>query len=190
MSKKNITIIIAAVVVVGLVLTGIVVSRQSSVSSSQAVTNGNPQDLVAGQYPNEIKNTATAAGFTIKNAAVENNTDPVTGAVVSDHLEVTLVNTTSKPLTNFEIYYTMTDTKTQQKESYYKKLTGFTLAANATSTIHFDNKTGEGHFSANMNSLYYKSTNAIDFAVEVSTPGYATQNINVTKAAGGAETKD
>ncbi len=189
MSKKNITIIIVAIIVIGLVLTGIVVSRQSSVSS-QAATSNNPQDLVAGLYPNNIKNTATAVGFTIKSAAVENNTDPVTGAVVSDHLEVTLVNTTSKPLTNFEIYYTMTDTKTQQKEGYYKKLTGFTLAANATYTIHFDNKTGEGHFSANKNSLYYKSTNAIDFAVEVSTPGYAAQNINVTKAAGGAETKD
>lgn len=143
-----------------------------------------------GYLPEKIKNTSSVIGFTIKSYAVENNTDPATNKVVSDHLEVTLVNTTPKPLTNLEIYYTMTETKTQQKESYYKKITGFTLAANATSTIHFNNKTGEGHFSANKNSLYYTSTNAIDFAIEVSTPGYATQNINVTKAAGGAETKD
>jgi hypothetical protein len=190
MSKKNITIIIAAIVVVGLAITGIVVSRHSSVPSSQAATSSNPQDLVAGLYPNEIKNTATAVGFTIKSAAVENNTDTVTGKVVSDHLEVTLVNTTAKPLTDFEIYYTMTDTKTQQKEGYYKKLTGFTLAAHATATIHCDNKTGDGHFSANKSSLYYTSTNAIDFNVEISTTGYAPQNITVTKAAGGAETKD
>ncbi len=191
MSKKNLTILIAAIVLVGLVFVGIYASRQhSAVTTSQTVSSSSPQDVAPGLYPNEIKNNSTAVGFTIKNIAVENNTDPISGKVVSDHLELTLVNTTAKPLTGFEVYYTMTDAKTQQKEGYYKQLTGFTLAPNATSTIHFDNQTGDGHFSANKSSLYYKSSDAIDFAVQVSAPGYVVQNIQATKAAGGAETKD
>lgn len=184
---------IIAVVVIGLIFAGIYITKQQQnrvAQASQTTNSSNVQDLVPGMYPNEIKNKATTVGFTIKSVAVENNTNPTTGNVVSDHLEVSLVNTTSQPLSNFEVYYTMTDTKTQQQESYYKKLTGFTLAAHTTATIHFDNKTGQGHFTANKSSLYYKSTNAISFAVQISTPGYAVQNAQVTKAAGGAETKD
>lgn len=180
-------------VVVVIFLAGIVIINSLHQSTRQKVaqsTSTNPQDVVAGLYPNPIKNTATATGFTIKSGMVENNTDPTTGKVVSDHLELQLVNTTKADISNFEVYYTITDTKTQQKEGYYKKLAGFTLKAGATATVHFDNKSGYGHFGANTNSLYYKSTNPLDFSVQVSTPTYIVQTIQLTKAAGGAETKD
>lgn len=191
MSKKSLIIVSVGIIIIGLIIAVVYISRQhSTASTAQTATSSNPQDVVPGTYPNEIKNTATTAGLSIKSGAVENNTDPTTGKVVSDHLELTLMNATAKPMTDFEVYYTMTDTKTQQQEAYYKKLTGYTLAANTTATIHFDNKTGDGHFTTNKASIYYKSTNAIDFAIEVSTPEYAIQKIQLTKAAGGAETKD
>ncbi len=191
MSKKSLVIISIVIVVIGLAIAGVYIARQRSTTSTvQTGVSNNPQDVVPGAYPNEIKNTATTTGFTIKSGTLENNTDPLTGKAVSDHLELTLVNVTHKPLTDFEVYYTMTDTKTQQQEAYYKKLTGYTLAANATSVIYFDNKTGDGHFTANKTSLYYKSTNVIEFGVQVSTPGYVIQKIQLSKAAGGAETKD
>lgn len=174
-------VIIAAAVIVNL-------PRHTTTAPAQ-VTSNNPQDIAPGLYPNPIKNTATAAGFTIKSGMVENNTDAA-GKVVSDHLELQLTNTTTSAIKDFEVYYTITDTKTKQQEGYYKKLTGFVLQPGATTAIQFDNQTGAGHFTANKNSLYYKSTNPLKFSVQVGAPGYQVQTIDLTKAAGGAETKD
>ncbi len=148
-----------------------------------------PQDIVPGLYKNKIQNTATQEGFTIKATTVENNAD-ATGKAVSDHLELTLKNTAGKDLTDFEVYYTISDPTTNKKEGYYKKLTGFVLKNGETKTIHFDNKQGDGHFSANKNSIYYSSTNKLLFTVILSTPGYKLQTASVEKAAGGAEQKD
>jgi hypothetical protein len=152
-------------------------------------TSQDPQDIVPGLYKNPIQNTATQEGFVITTTAVENNTDTA-GKAVSDHLELTLKNTVGKDLTDFEVYYTITDPTTNKKEGYYKKLTGFVLKSGETQTIHFDNKQGNGHFSANKNSMYYKSTNKLLFTIMLSTPGYKLQTANIEKAAGGAEQKD
>ena len=148
-----------------------------------------PQDIVPGLYKNPIQNTSTQEAFTITASQAENNTDQ-TGKVIDDHLELTLKNTTGKDLSNFEVYYTITDATANIQEGYSKKLPGFVLKKGNTQTIHFDNKSGDGHFSANKQSVYYKSSNQVIFDVTVSSPGYKAQTVQVTKAAGGAEVKD
>lgn len=161
----------------------------SSPTNSNATISQDPQDVVPGLYKNLIQNTSTKEGFTIVTTAVENNTDTA-GKTVGDHLELSLKNTAGKDLTDFEVYYTITDPTTNKKEGYYKKLSGFTLKTGETQQINFDNKQGVGHFSANSNSIYYTSSNKLRFDVMVSSPGYKVQTAHVEKAAGGAETKD
>ncbi len=158
-------------------------------SNSAQTTSQDPQDIVPGLYPNPIHNTATTEGFKITSLMVENNTDAA-GNPVSDHLQFTLQNLTNQDLSNFEGYYTITDTSTNKKEGYYKKLTGYVLKAGATQTINFDTNQGTGHFTVNTHSLYFTSTNKLQFTVMVSTPGYKVETASVEKAAGGAETKD
>lgn len=157
--------------------------------TGNTVTSQDPQDVVPGLYKNQIQNTATKEGFTIVTTTVENNTDE-TGKTVGDHLELTLKNTAGKDLTDFEVYYTISDPTTNKKEGYYKKLADFVLKNGAVQNINFDNKQGAGHFTANTNSIYYTSSSKLLFDVMVSTPGYKVQTAQITKAAGGAETKD
>ncbi len=160
-----------------------------SAGSTNTVTSNDPQDIVPGLYKNQIQNTTTKEGFTIQAITVENNTDE-TGKTVGDHLELTLKNTAGKDLTDFEVYYTITDPTTNKKEGYYKKLTGFVLKNGETQQINFDNKQGVGHFTANKNSIYYTSNNKLLFDVTVSATGIKVQTTQIAKAAGGAETKD
>jgi hypothetical protein len=183
-----------------LILIGLLMSNQqkqpqssttplSANPSTDSATTKDPQDIVPGLYKNQIQNVATKEGFTITASAVENNTDSA-GKVVGDHLELALKNNAGKDIADFEIYYTITDLTANKKEGYYKKLTGYVLKSGDTQSIHFDNKQGTGHFSANKNSIYYTSNNKLVFDVMVSTPGYKTQSVQVTKSAGGAEVKD
>lgn len=148
-----------------------------------------PQDIVPGLYKNTIQNAATQEGFVITDSKVENNTDK-SGKAVDDHLELTLKNITGKDLSDFEVYYMITDMATGQKEGYYKKLTDFVSRSGETQAIHFDNGTDSGHFKANKDSLYYKSPNKLTFDVTVSAAGYKTQNVQISKDAGGAEQVD
>ncbi len=157
--------------------------------ANPSVSTDDPQDVVAGLYKNPIQNTSTQEGFTIAGSLVENNVDKA-GKVIDDHLELALKNTVGKDLTDFEVYYQITDMVTGQKEGYYKKLTSFVLKSGETQSIHFDGGTEAGHFSANKNSLYYKSPNKMVFDVTVSTPGYKLQTVQISKDAGGAEQND
>ena len=154
-----------------------------------STSSQNPEDVIAGLYPNPIKNSSTKEDFKINSILAENNIDS-SGNPVNDHLEMTLQNLTNRDLTNFEVYYTITDTTANKKEGYYKKLDNFVLKSGTQATIHFDNGISSGHFSVNTNSLYYKTTDALHFDVQVSTPGSMIESIQVDKAAGGAETKD
>lgn len=163
-----------------------VISNQNNVGTSPEL---NPQDIVPGLYKNEIVNTATNEGFSVSSAIVENNIDS-SGKVVNDHLEFKLTNRSGKDLSKFELYYTITDLITHKKEGYYKPLTNFVLKNGQSQMIHLDNLQGEGHFSSNKNSIYYTSTNKLQFDVMVSTPGYKVQTVQVFKDAGGAEVKD
>lgn len=161
-------------------------NSQGGSSPQITTTSQDPQDIVPGLYPNPIQNTATTEGFKIASVMVENNTDAA-GTPVSDHLQLTLQNVTKTDLTNFEVYYTITDTVTNKKEGYYKKLTNYVLKAGETQTINFDNGSGDGHFTVNKHSIYYTSSDPLQFSVMVSTPGYKPETASVSKAAGGSE---
>lgn len=197
--KTPLKIAIVAIPVVGLLIVGVVLSRNNKTTTTNTTpinhnTNAtaqtqDPEDIVAGLYADQIKNTSTLDGLHLLSAKVEDNTDSA-GKPVNDRLEIALQNTSSVSMDGFEVYYLITDTMTQAKEGYYKKLTGLTVAAGKTQTMYFDNATGAGHYSYNPSSLYYKSLNKLTFDITVSTSGFKPQTIQATKAAGGAEQKD
>jgi hypothetical protein len=139
---------------------------------------------------NTINNNSANEGFQIVNGIVENNVDPVTKKIASDHLELTLKNTSGKELKGFEIYYTILDNVTNQKEGYYKNIPDLIIKAGETKLIHFDNQSGDGHYSQNINSIYSSSVNAKTFNVIVSTAGYKIASIQINKDAGGDEKVD
>lgn len=139
---------------------------------------------------NPINNNSANEGFQIVNGLVENNVDPVTKKALSDHLELTLKNTSGKELKGFEVYYTILDNVTNQKEGYYKNIPDLILKAGETKTIHFDNQSGDGHYSENINSIYFTSKNAKIFNILISTSGYKIASIQINKDAGGDEKAD
>ncbi|MBU6447945.1 hypothetical protein KGQ24_03855, partial [Patescibacteria group bacterium] len=117
---------------------------------------------------------------------VENNVD-ATGKPVNDHLELTLQNLTGQTLSNLEAYYTIVDAANGKKEGYFKQLTGFSLPPHGSGTIHFDGKSGTGHYGVNTHGIYGTTLDQLKFDVEVSAPGYAPIYASATKAPGGAE---
>lgn len=136
---------------------------------------------------NPIKNDATQEGFTIVEALVENNVNPVTKKDADDHLEVTLKNTAGKDLSGFEVYDTILDDATQKKEGYYARLTDFVLHAGETKAFHFDSTAAPDHFLENVNSMYRTNPNAKTFDVIISVSGFEVATIQIKKDAGGAE---
>lgn len=161
-------------------------SATSSTATPSQTSGANPEDVVPGLYPNPIKNTSTKAGIKLTSVMVENNVDAA-GNAVSDHLQFTINNLTNQTLSNLEAYYTITDSASGKKEGYYKPLTGITIPAHNSVTVHFDNQSGYGHFPANTRGIYGTALDQLKFSVEVSTPGYAVATAQITKAPGGAE---
>ncbi|MDJ0349917.1 hypothetical protein [Cryobacterium sp. PH29-G1] len=139
---------------------------------------------------NPIANPSTTPGLTIVSALAEDNVDPSSGAAITDRLQITVGNSTSKPLTNVETYYVMTDVTTGRSEAYYLALDGLTLAPNAETTFSFDNETGAGHYPENTFSLYRSSANQVDFTIQVSADGVQVANGTATKGAGTGEQAD
>ena len=139
---------------------------------------------------NPITNSATAKTLGIDSVLVENNVDAA-GNATDDHLEVALGNSGADPLTTFEVYYTFTDPKTSQTESYYVALPAdFTIPAGGQRVAHFDNTGATDHFAVNEFSLYATDTNALEVSVMVSAEGAAPVTSDIAKDAGGAETAD
>ena len=139
---------------------------------------------------NPITNNATAKALAVDSVLVENNVD-ASGKATDDHLEVALANSSADPLTNVEVYYTFSDPKTSETESYYVALPGdFTIPAGGQRVAHFDNSGDPDHFPVNEFSLYATDTNALGVTVQVSADGAAPVTAEVTKDAGGAETAD
>lgn len=136
---------------------------------------------------NPISNSSTAKGLTIPKVLVENNISPTTGKAATDHIEVALKNVSSKPLTGLGLYYKVTDSTTKDTEGYFTKLTGVTIAPGATSTVHFDNLPGAGHFPDNKYGLYRTDKNALVIEVTASAPGAKPATFTVKKDSGGAE---
>jgi hypothetical protein len=140
-----------------------------------------------GQNDKDDKDPAVAAneGFKITSMLVENNIDPVTKNAVDDHLEIELKNTSGKDIKGFEVYYTITDSVTNKIEAYFVKLPDFILKNGETKAINFDNKSGDGHYGVNINSIYFTSLNAKVFEATVSAQDFKPVIAKVSKDAGG-----
>jgi hypothetical protein len=179
----------ALLATVALVAAGCGGSSNSTGSSTTGttMTNTGAASPVLPVQTNPIQNTSTAPGLRIVSVLVENNVDPATKKATDDHLEIKLENTGPKALTGLEVYYELTDPSTGAHEGYYRKLDGLAIAPGATQTVHFDSKSGPGHYPDNKYSLYNTSKNALQVKVTVSAAGVAVQTKNLKKDAGGAE---
>ncbi|EON22071.1 hypothetical protein [Nocardioides allogilvus] len=167
-------------------------SSTSSAGDTTPSAGGSAADssAVLPVQSNPIKNTSTTQALTIDSVLVENNVD-ASGATADDHLEIAVTNSGSADLSGFEVYYTITDSKTSDTESYYTKLPpSFTVAPGASRVIHFDDTGEADHFPTNQYGLYYTDTNPLDVTVEVSASDSAPQTLTVAKDAGGAEEAD
>ncbi len=170
----------------------------SPTTANAAQPAGNASTIVTGSdsavlpvNSNPITNTATTATLQIAQVLVENNVDPATGKVTSDHLEIQLANSGGTDLGDVEIYYTYRDPASGASESYYAKLPAdFAIPKGGSRTIHFDGVSGPDHLPVNKFSLYYTDTNALEVTVTASANGAAIQTKTVNKDAGGAETVD
>ena len=148
-----------------------------------ADTDGDGQNDAQDQQPatgtNPINETSTAPlPISFRDVRVEDN-------ATADHLEMTLKNTGTSTLNSFDIFYTITDKADGTMESYYVKLSGLSLAAGETKTIHFDNLLDQpGHYYGNPNGLYGTSANGLTFNIELHNAGYQPLNTTVEKAPG------
>jgi hypothetical protein len=167
--------------------TGAAATQVPATSSSPAQSGSASQMVLPTTTGNPIVNNSIAPGFVISGAIVENNTDPVTKKIATDHLEVTLQNTTTTDISQFEVYYTVKDVVANVSDAYYSKLTGFVLKAGETKAFHFDNSGQPNHYPENKYSVYRTSKNSMLFSVMVSAPNYKVQAITIKKDKGGAE---
>lgn len=174
---------------VGLTLAALLAGCGGS-SSSSSPTATTPATGTARVLPvatNPIANTSKAPGLVISKVLVENNVSPDSGKAVSDHLEVALRNTSTKPLSQLAIYYKISDLAKGVSEGYYQKLDGVTIAAGATRVVHFDNTKAADHYPVNTYSLYYTDKNALVIDVMASSPTVKPATFVIKKDAGGAE---
>jgi len=162
-------------------------SNAASSGSSSANSSSGSGAQVLPVTSNPIHNTATVQTLKISKIIVENNVDK-SGKAVSDHLELVLQNSGTSPLSGFEVYYTVTDTKTNTSESYYTKVpASFSIPAGGSRTVHFDNTGQPDHLPINKFGLASTSKNALSYKVEVSANGAAVQTATAKKSAGGGE---
>ena len=146
---------------------------------------GDKEDKEPLNSENLINETSSAPlEIKIKDARVEDN-------ATADHLEITMTNTGKTALSEFDIYYTITDKANKTQESYYQVLSGLSLNVGETKTIHFDNQVKEaGHYYGNMNGLYGNSANGLTFDIQLHAKGYQPMKFQVEKAKGTAEVAD
>lgn len=160
-------------------------STSSSPQTPSAATARGQSVLPVAENP--ISNNATAPGLTITKVLVENNVSPETGKAVDDHLEVTLENSSRKPLDQIGIYYKITDPTKQVSEGYYTELGGLTIKPGVSEIVNFDDTGAEGHYPVNQYSLYYTDQNELVVDVMASSPGVKPATFSVKKDSGGAE---
>lgn len=126
----------------------------------------------------------------IKEILVENNIDPISKKIASDHLEVSLDNTGSKDIKNLTAYYKITDLSWSTVQSFVVPLKDFELKANSTENIHIDIVDWKNHFRADPNSLYYLSKNPLKVDVTINAPWYKAATLSINKDAWWAELAD
>ncbi|TAM68575.1 MAG: hypothetical protein EPN48_11275 [Microbacteriaceae bacterium] len=187
--KKKIAHTILTMVVAAVFATGAVTAlggcTTSGAGASSQTSDSTPHVLPTTKNP--IVNTSTVPGLTVLQAVAENNVDPSTKKPIADRLQVTLKNSSTSTLDGFQIYYTMTDTKTHKSESYYQPLTGLTIAPGAVATVYFDNQHGANHYPENTFSIYRTSQNNVVFSIEVSAKGAAVATASAVKGKGTGE---
>ncbi len=183
--KKNNKILfgVSLLVVIIAVVLFISIGHSSSTNTPKSNSANNQNNLNTPQL------LTGSQGFKIS-AIVENNVDPATGQVAPDHLEITLSNTINKNISNFSVYYSIEDFKTNQKEEYNLKLDNFILKAGETKIIHIDGEDKPDHYPVNKYSLYYLSHDKLKFTIDVNAQGYRGQEIIMNKDAGGTEQLD
>ncbi|MHB1324660.1 MAG: hypothetical protein ACYDGS_00630 [Thermoleophilia bacterium] len=184
--KKNIIVVAA---IIGVVAIGAIL-MVSNRGSDTPVQSQNTTSQVLPVANDPIKNNATAPGLVIASAQVEDNVDPVTNQAIPDKLQLNLQNTSSQPMSNFEIYYRMTDSTTGASEGYYEKLGGLSLGPNETKTIFFDNQTAPNHYPENKYSIYRTSKNEVRVTIELSAPGFKLATGETKKSIGTSEQQD
>jgi hypothetical protein len=187
--KRNSIIIIGGLIILVGVVAALLVHKQQSIKTNQS----SPSKSSAQVLPvstNPIQNTSSEPGIAITNVQVENNTDPATGNPVNDRLQFAIQNSSSKTAQNLEVYYTLTDAKAKQSESYYQKLTGLSIAPGQSTNVYLDNGAGAGHYPENKYSIYHTSTNPLSITFEVSAQGFKPVTTQVQKGAGSGDNKD
>ena len=159
-----------------------------------ADTDGDGQNDLADAEPvfmaNPIDTTGAPAPFAIKEALVENNYDYGAKKDATDHLELLVTNAGSAALTNFQIFYSITDADSGTVESTFQKLDGFSVPPGGEARIHVDDAATAGHFRFNPNSIYTTSQAAKTFTVILKADGFAPVSIDIAKDKGGAEAAD
>ena len=188
--KWKLIVPIAAGIVCVAVAVGVATSigaNSPTPTATNSPVSGTGTAQVLPVASNPITNTSTAPGLVIVGAMAENNVDPATKQPIADRLQVQVKNTSTSPLTGFEIYYTMTDAITKKSESYYQRLTDLTLPAGATTTVFFDGEKAPHHYPYNRYSIYRQSKNRVDFEIEVSATGVAPAHGTAVKGAGTGE---
>jgi len=122
---------------------------------------------------------------------VENNVDPITKKITSDHLEVFATNTTNSLISDLTLYYKDIDNSgAVAPQAYIIHLTGLTLQPNKETSIHVDLSWKPGHFRANPNSMYYLDKNGQTFEVTLNAKWFNAVTKTVKKDPGGAELAD
>ena len=186
-------------VAVGVTLTAVALSACQSSSSTKAATNSvtpaakispsstSSSGVTLPVASNPIVNNSTSPGLLVSYAAAENNVDPSTHNPIGDQLELTLKNTSAKPLSNIAVYYEMTDITTKAKEGYFQILNGIVIASNQERTVYFDGKSQLGHYPENQFSLYRSSPNEVDFKIWVSASGVKIAQATAIKSKGTGE---
>jgi hypothetical protein len=190
--NRTMKIIIAAIATV-LAVSVLAACQGSSSSASSGSSPGATQENRGQVLPvanNPIQNNATAPGLAITSAMVENNVDPATNKPIPDCLQIEVKNSSDQTMSNLEIYYSMTDSKTGASEGYYQKLNGLSLAPGQTSTIFFDNGTSPDHYPENKYSIYRTSQNEVRFSIELSAPGFKPAASQAVKEPGTEEQSD
>ena len=196
MIRPKMVIFLAGALTVALVLSACGgAPSKSAVAPSPRSPSGTSQtpsgtSVIVPVARNPISNGSTVSGLSILKAEVENNLDPLTNKPIADRLMIHVENGNATVATGFEIFYTMTDMVTKASESYYFKLTDFSIQPGSSGYLYFDNKPGIGHFPENKFSIYRSSKNEVDFIIELSAQGLKPVTSTAIKSKGTGEKVD
>ena len=145
---------------------------------------------------NPIPQTGGPATLKIKSHKVEDNFDPKTKKDVDDHLEIEIENTGTVDKTGLKVFYSILDTGSNKKESYFRDLKGFAMKAGAVTVLHFeisgatDYASAATHFRINPNAALYTTVPEKMIELQIAAEGEAPVSVSFKKDKGGAETAD